>query len=66
MTCKLEFLGKLSSKNSLENNVLTVYQIKMDLTKSIIFSMASRRNKVSEKNIQTFIDELNSDISDFE
>ena len=26
MTCKLEFLGKLSSKNSLENNLLTVYQ----------------------------------------
>ena len=38
----------------------------MDLTKNIIFSMASRRKKVGEKNIQTLIDELNSDISDFE
>ena len=38
----------------------------MDLTENIIFTMASRRKKVSEKDIQTFIDELNSDLFDYE
>ena len=38
----------------------------MDLTENIIFTMAPRRKKVSEKDTQTFIDELNSDIFDYE